>query len=65
MLKEPECSKRKCKYFLGVLTNGDETIERVICSAFPVSIPSDIAYGGYKHESVREGQEGEYVYSAE
>jgi len=52
MLEEPNCSKRKCKHFLGVhQPDGTEKTESVYCFAFPDKIPNDIAYGKNKHLS--------------
>lgn len=49
MLAEPRCSERRCKHFLGPDNDGDETTERVICTAFPKGIPNNIAYGENLH----------------
>ena len=46
MLKEPTCSERGCKHFLGLKRHdGPETEDQVICRAFPDGIPDEIAYG--------------------
>ena len=46
MLKEPTCSERGCKHFLGLKRHdGPETEDQVICEAFPDGIPDEIAYG--------------------
>lgn len=58
MIIEPNCSKRKCKHFVGVKNNGDETTERVFCMAFPDKIPDIIAYGDNKHLKPFRGDHG-------
>lgn len=66
MIAEPECSKRKCLYFLGVFQkDGDEVTEVVYCTAFPEGIPDEIAYGDDKHKTVRKDQVGNYIYKKE
>ena len=43
MLKEPTCSERGCKHFLGLKRHdGPETEDEVICEAFPEGIPEEI-----------------------
>ena len=52
MLAEPECYRRKCIHFLGVIKPDGVEIEkgeRVNCSAFPMGIPDEIAYGDNLH----------------
>ncbi len=57
MLSEPQCSKRKCKHFMGVA--GDtEPEQRVICAAFPDGIPDAIAYGNNLHLTPYPGDNG-------
>lgn len=63
MLAEPTCHKRKCKHFLGIKNDGDETTERVYCEAFPDRIPAEIAYGDHPHTKPLKGQENDIVYS--
>lgn len=46
MLKEPNCSIRKCKHFQGTTPEPDE---RPRCAAFPNGIPDSIAYGDNLH----------------
>ena len=58
MIREPECSKRECKYYTGVKNDGDETTERVVCEAFPDGIPDEIAYGENDHTEPFEGDSG-------
>lgn len=63
MLKEPNCFKRRCKHYLGVSNDGDESTERHICKAYPKGgIPVDIAYGEYLHLKVREDQDNDIVF---
>ena len=62
MIQEPNCHKRKCKHFLGILTGKEESEERPICQAFPDGIPVSIAYGPYLHLIKVEGQEGDFVF---
>ena len=61
MLKEPRCSKRKCKHYDGVIlpVEGDESSEINVCLAFPDGIPPDIAYGNNLHEEVHPEQDDE------
>lgn len=57
MLSEPNCHKRRCIHFQGVV--GDmETEQRVICAAFPDGIPSEISYGDNKHTTPYPGDNG-------
>lgn len=58
MIAEPRCFTRKCKYFIGVKNDGDETTERVVCKAFPDGIPEDIAYGDNDHFKLHKAQKG-------
>lgn len=60
MLAEPNCFKRRCVHFLGILrTNeNDETGEWPFCEAYPDGIPEDIAYGNNKHLEPLEGDHG-------
>ncbi len=58
LLRQPECFRRECKYFIGVKNDGDESTERVVCKAFPKKIPSDIAYGDNKHVEPVKGDHG-------
>lgn len=59
MIAEPNCSKRRCKYFLGVKQpDGTELTEVVYCSAFPDGIPIEIAYGDNPHTEPYEGDNG-------
>ncbi len=62
MLLEPNCSKRKCKHYLGVKSDGDEMTERVYCKAFPDRIPNEIAYGDNLHAKPLIGQDNDIVY---
>lgn len=66
MISEPRCYKRKCKHFIGVLQpDGTELSEVVVCKAFPVQIPNEIAYGDNLHLDIEEGQENNIVYEKE
>lgn len=66
MLAEPQCYKRGCIHFTGIdQPDGTELTERVVCKAFPDGIPSEIAYGEDRHETVRDDQVGDYVFKAE
>jgi len=58
MIMEPNCFKRSCKYFLGVKNDGDESTERVYCTAFPDKIPDAIAYGDNPHRKPYPGDHG-------
>lgn len=65
MLAEPTCYTRGCKHFISVKNDGDESTERVICSAFPDGIPDRIAYGDDKHLVVAPDQTGTDVFEKE
>jgi hypothetical protein len=66
MLPEPNCSKRNCKWFLGVLqVNEDEWGEVSYCSAFPGGIPDEIAYGKNLHLKPIAGQVGDIIFEKE
>lgn len=56
VLKQPECSKRSCKHFMGV--KGEEPDQKVFCKAFPDGIPNEIAYGPNKHLTPVNGDHG-------
>ena len=60
MLAEPECSKRNCVHFLGILQS-DETEDNEVpyCKAFPKGIPDDISYGSNRHDEVISGPTGQ------
>jgi hypothetical protein len=63
MLATPECFKRECRYFLGVIQpDGTEMTEDVNCDAFPEGIPSEISYGNNKHLVPFPGQKNKIVY---
>lgn len=61
---EPNCSKRKCKHFLGIL---QEALEPGVpyCLAYPEGIPDDIAYGDDLHKVKRADQFTSIVYEEE
>jgi hypothetical protein len=58
MIAEPNCYRRRCKHFIGVKNDGDETTERVVCAAFPDGIPDEIAYGENDHTAPYPGDGG-------
>jgi len=59
MIQEPRCYERRCKHFIGVKQDREnEETERVVCSAFPDGIPSEIAYGKNLHLKPVEGDNG-------
>jgi len=59
MLLQPNCSKRKCKHYLGIIQpDGTEMTECVACEAFPEGIPDEIAYGDNDHTSPFTGDNG-------
>ncbi len=63
MMAVPECFKRKCIHYLGVIQpDGTEQTETVACKAFPAGIPSEIAYGMNKHKKRLLNQENDIVY---
>ena len=65
MLLVPECYKRKCKNYLGIKNDGDETTERNYCKAFLNKIPNRIAYGDDLHLTVSEDQTNDIVFEKE
>ena len=66
MIAEPNCSKRKCKHFLGVIQpNGTEMTETVYCMAYSEGIPKEIAYGNDKHFAIRPDQKNNFVFEKE
>lgn len=67
MLAEPTCFTRKCRHFLGAISDreGSEENERVACEAFPKGIPDEIAYGDNKHLTPLSGQKNAIVYERE
>lgn len=65
MLKEPNCFKRKCKNYLGIIQlDGKEITERNYCQAFPNGIPYKIAYGDNLHLEIWPGQENDILFEA-
>jgi len=63
MIKEPNCYKRKCRFYLGITQpDGSELTERPYCAAYPDGIPDDIAYGKDKHLKVRNDQDNDIVF---
>lgn len=66
MIREPKCSKRKCKYYQGIIKpDGSEKTEQPACQAYPDGIPNDIAYGDDKHLEVRDDQDNDITYKKE
>lgn len=66
MIAEPNCSKRKCKHYLGVnQPDGTEFDEFHYCDAYPNGIPERIAYEEEKHLTVQSDQESKIVYEKE
>ena len=64
MIDEPECSKRNCIHYQGILQDAGEESERPVCSAFPNGIPDEIAYGDNKHTEPVDGQDNEITYES-
>ena len=63
MLRQPQCSKRNCKYFTGVFqSDGTESTERPACLAYPEGIPDEIAYGEDLHQEIRDDQDNDIIY---
>ena len=63
MLLEPNCSKRQCKHYQGIIQpDGTESTEVNYCPAFPQGVPDEIAYGANKHGTPCCGQENKIVY---
>ena len=57
MIREPNCSIRRCKHFTGVKSVSTDTDAVVpVCPAFPNGIPNEIAYGNNKHSTPLPGQ---------
>jgi len=50
MLAEPNCFKKRCEHYLGVIQpDGTELTEVCNCKVYPDGIPDDIAYGDIKN----------------
>ena len=63
MLRTPQCWKRRCKHFFGVIQpDGTEMTETNSCKAFPKGIPIEIAYGNNKHTQKHPDQENDIVF---
>jgi len=61
MMREPRCSERNCKHFIGVLQDDvleHELTEQVVCKAFSQGIPDTIAYGDDLHLKPVRGDNG-------
>lgn len=65
MIRVPQCSARRCRYFLGVRNDGTEETERVFCAAFHDRIPDRIAYGEDLHEVAAPGQDEPVAFEVE
>lgn len=66
MLLTPNCFKRECKHYIGVIQpDGTELTETNICKAFPKSIPREIAYGPHKHTRPLPEQDNKIVFQEE
>ena len=66
MLQEPNCFKRNCKHYTGVIQpDGTEMTETNACKAFPDGIPIEIAYGDNKHLKPLKNQKNDIVYEKE
>jgi len=63
MKTKPNCFKRKCKHYLGVvLPDSDGSPIRYFCKAYPNKIPDEIAFGNDLHLTKRKDQEGEFIF---
>lgn len=68
MIGSPRCFERKCRWFLGVRGDGDESSQRLFCWAFQGrtkedAIPKEIAFGDDLHEVPLPGQSNNtYIY---
>lgn len=59
MLKQPQCSIRRCIHLMDVFQpDGTEKDERPACRAFPRGIPDEIAYGNNPHTEPFPGDGG-------
>jgi hypothetical protein len=58
MIVEPNCFKRKCRHFMGIVSDGKGGDERPVCRAFPHCIPYEIAYGPNLHTRPYPGDHG-------
>lgn len=65
MMQQPNCHRRACKHFLGLVQpHDDESGEWPNCKAFPQGIPVSIAYGAVPHDKPYP-QDGGYRYERE
>ena len=59
MISQPNCSKRMCKHYLGIIQpDGLEQSECPACKAYPRGIPKEIAYGDNPHTKSFKGDHG-------
>ena len=66
MIDEPNCSKRNCRYFLGVKWLGDTEVSEVVhCQAFPLGIPQEISYGNNKHLKIFKTQKNDITFEVQ
>jgi len=66
MLATPECYKRRCKHYIGVVKpDGTERTEHNVCAAFPEGIPKEISYGNNMHSKPLPKQGNNIVYEME
>ena len=50
MIRQPNCSKRRCKFYWGCEARKEwGPVPQPICEAFPDGIPYAIAFGKNKH----------------
>ena len=63
MLAVPQCYKRKCKHYLGVIQpDNTEQTEVVYCKAFLKGIPDKIAYGDNLHSKPLKNQDNDIIF---
>lgn len=63
MIHEPDCYKRHCKHYKGIIQfDGTEMTEKNYCEAFPEGIPNEIAYGNNSHVKPIKDQGNEIVF---
>ena len=66
MLAEPNCYKRNCKHYTGVIQpDGTELTETNSCKAFPKGIPFEITYGNNQHTKKHPDQDNDIVFEKE
>ena len=65
MITAPNCYKRKCRHYIGIINDGDETTERPACKAYRNGIPQEIVNGDDLHLEVRADQNNNIVFEKE